>query len=69
MNYGNKKTVAVPKPRPSIGMKNEGLMGSPLVPNKTVKPPASPRVQCKNGQFLRVTDDNAGDDAPASCKT
>lgn len=52
MNYGKKKTVAVPKPRPSIGMKNEGLMGSPLVPNKTVKPPKPrPAFNVRTGSF------------------
>ena len=51
MNYGNKKTVAVPKPRPSIGMKNEGLMGSPLVPNKVKPPKPRPAFNVKTGSF------------------
>ena len=52
MNYGRKKTVAVPKPRPSIGMKNEGLMGSPLVPNKTVNAPKPrPKFNVQTGSF------------------
>lgn len=55
MNYGNKKTVGkvgVPKPRPSIGMKNEGLMGSAFVPNKTVKPPKPrPAFNVRTGSF------------------
>lgn len=49
MNYGKKKTVAVPKPRPSIGMKNEGLMGSPMVPNPVKAPKPRPK-RVYNGQ-------------------
>lgn len=51
MNYGKKKTVAVPKPRPSIGMKNEGLMGSPLVPNPVKAPKPRPKFNVQTGSF------------------
>jgi len=50
MNYGKKKTVAVPRPRPSIGMKNEGLMGSPIVKTPTVKAPKPRPKRVYNGQ-------------------
>lgn len=52
MNYGKKKTVAVPRPRPSVGERNEGLMGSPVVPIPTVKAPKPrPKFNVKTGSF------------------
>jgi hypothetical protein len=50
MNYGKKKSVAIPKPRPTIGEKNEGLMGSPVVPIPTVKAPKPRPPRVYNGQ-------------------
>ena len=52
MNYGKKKTVAIPKSRPTIGEKNEGLMGSPVVKLPPVKAPKPrPKFNVKTGSF------------------